>query len=260
MINYNSLVHGDCLDVMKEIDDESIDLILCDLPYGTVDCAWDSIIPFEYLWQQYARIIKHNSAIVLTSSQPFTTKLISSKFDLFKYCWVWQKTRPANYVLAQKHPLKYHEDICVFGFGRLNYFPQMEIGNKPYIKRQLESYDKDKAILHDTRKAGTISSSDGSRYPSSIIKISNDNHNSLHPTQKPVQLFEYLIKTYTKENDLVLDNCAGSCTTAIACMNTNRNYICIEKELEYIEISNERIANHIISKPNISERERYFDL
>lgn len=242
MINNNSIIHGDCLDVMKDIDNKSIDMILCDLPYGTTACKWDTIIPFEPLWEQYKRIIKDNGAIVLTASQPFTSALVMSNPDMFKCAWVWNKTKAANYVQARQMPMKYHEDILVFGKNKLVYNPQMEIG-KPYVKKAV-SVAKEGTVFIDTRKIGDININTGTRFPSSIIKISNDNHNSLHPTQKPVALFEYLIKTYTNEGDLVLDNCAGSGTTGIAAINTNRNYILIEKDETYYQLIKKRIDEH----------------
>jgi len=237
----NKLFMGDCLEIMPQIPDKSIDMILCDLPYGTTACKWDTIIPFEPLWEQYKRIIKDNGAIVLTASQPFTSALVMSNIKMFKCSWVWNKTKATNYVKARQMPMKYHEDILVFGKNKIAYNPQMDIG-KPYVKRAV-SVAKEGTIFIDTRKVGEININKGTRFPSSIIKISNDNHNSLHPTQKPVALFEYLIKTYTNEGDLVLDNCAGSGTTGVACKNLNRKFCLIEKEEKYCEIIKERLQN-----------------
>jgi len=240
---YGVLYHGDCLDIMPMLADKSIDMVLCDLPYGTTACKWDTIIPFEPLWEQYKRIIKDNGAIVLTASQPFTSALVMSNPDMFKCTWVWNKTKATNYVKARQMPMKYHEDILVFGKNKLVYNPQMEIG-KPYVKKAV-SVAKEGTVFIDTRKIGDININTGTRFPSSIIKISNDNHNSLHPTQKPVALFEYLIKTYTNEGDLVLDNCAGSGTTGIACIRHKRRYIMIEKEEKYCEICVKRIESEL---------------
>jgi len=237
----NKLFMGDCLEIMPQIPDKSIDMILCDLPYGTTACKWDTIIPFEPLWEQYKRIIKDNGAIVLTASQPFTSALVMSNIKMFKCSWVWNKTKATNYVKARQMPMKYHEDILVFGKNKIAYNPQMDIG-KPYVKRAV-SVAKEGTIFIDTRKVGEININKGTRFPSSIIKISNDNHNSLHPTQKPVALFEYLIKTYTNEGDLILDNCAGSGTTGVACKNLKRKFCLIEKEEKYCEIIKERLQN-----------------
>jgi site-specific DNA-methyltransferase (adenine-specific) len=206
---------------------------------GTTACKWDTIIPFEPLWEQYKRIIKDNGAIVLTASQPFTSALVMSNPDWFKCTWVWNKTKATNYVKARQMPMKYHEDILVFGKNKLVYNPQMEIG-KPYVKKAV-SVAKEGTVFIDTRKVGDININTGTRFPSSVIKISNDNHNSLHPTQKPVALFEYLIKTYTNEGDLVLDNCMGSGTTGVACKNLNRNFIGMELDPEYFKIAGKRI-------------------
>ena len=243
MLEINKLYLGDCLEVMKAIDDKSIDAIICDLPYGTTACKWDIVIPFEKLWQSYKRIVKDNGAIVLTASQPFTSALVMSNTDMFKCTWVWNKTKATNYVKARQMPMKYHEDILIFGKNKLIYNPQMETG-KPYVKKAV-SVAKEGTVFVDTRKIGDININTGTRFPSSIIKISNDNHNSLHPTQKPVPLLEYLIKTYTNEGDLVLDNCIGSGTTAIAAINTGRNWIGIEKEQKYYDIAKKRISAHM---------------
>ena len=240
----NKIYNEECLEGMKKIPDKSIDMILCDLPYGTTACKWDAIIPFEPLWEQYERVIKDNGAIVLTASQPFTTKLINSNIGNFKYSWVWKKSKATNYVQARKRPLKYHEDIVVFAKKQHTYNPQMRKGFKPYKKTQKENYDKDKSVFKDTRAPGSVSVSSGERFPSTVIEFSNPNNKSIHPTQKPVALFEYLIKTYTNENETVLDNCMGSGTTAIACINTNRNYIGFELDEEYYKASLDRIEEH----------------
>jgi len=229
----NLVIQGDCLEVMKDIPDKSIDMILCDLPYQTTACKWDILIPFEPMWEQYKRIIKDNGAIVLTASQPFTSALVMSNIKDFKYSWVWNKKKQGNHGLAKYQPLKIHEDILVFGG---NYKPQMIIGKM----RLKGGYNKKNTIATGMKLIQPRL--DNNYYPKSIIEISNANQNGkTHPTQKPVALFEYLIKTYTNEGDLVLDNCAGSGTTGVACKNTNRNYILIEKEKEYIDIINNRL-------------------
>ena len=238
----NSVIHGDCLEEMKNIPDKSIDMILCDLPYGTTACKWDSIIPFEPLWEQYERIIKDNGAIVLTATQPFATKLINSNIDLFKYELIWDKAKPSSGLHAKIQPLRSHENILVFGRGRITYNPQMV-----QAKRRV---DKEREIPNGEAFNGKVVKrvydNKGLKYPKSILTISNANQKGkVHPTQKPVELFEYLIKTYTNPGDTVLDNAAGSGTTAIASINTGRNYILIEKEKEYIDIINQRIADHL---------------
>jgi len=237
------LMQGDCLELMQTIPDKSIDMILCDLPYGTTACKWDTVIPFEPLWEQYERAIKDNGAIVLTAIQPFTSALVMSKPDLFSHSWVWKKTKATNYVQARKKPMKYHEDIVVFAKKQHTYNPQMRKGFSPYKKAQRENYDKDGAVFKDTREPGSVSVSNGERFPSTVIEFSNPNNKSIHPTQKPVELFEYLIKTYTNEGETVLDNCMGSGTTGVACVNTNRNFIGIELDPDYFKIAEKRIAD-----------------
>lgn len=239
----NKILQGDCLELMKDITDGSIDMILCDLPYGTTACKWDVIIPFEQLWVQYKRIIKPNGAIVLTASQPFTSTLVMSNLKMFKYEWIWEKHQGTNPMSAKISPLKSHENIVVFSKGKTIYNPQMEIG-KPYNgfssdKTQSEVYGGGKSVHRDNK--------DGSRYPKTVLKFTKDKGKRIHPTQKPVLLFEYLIKTYTNEGDLVLDNCAGSATTAIAALNTNRRCICMEKDETYFEVGKKRVEEHIKS-------------
>ena len=233
----NKIYNEECLEGMKKIPDKSIDMILCDLPYGTTACKWDAIIPFEPLWEQYERVIKDNGAIVLTASQPFTTKLIDSNIDLFRNCWVWNKKISGNPLLAKHQPLKVHEDICVFSKKRHNYYPQMRKG-------KMRKKGGGRSKLFDMEMSAKYSDE---YYPISIIEFSNAKR-GVHPTQKPVALFEYLIKTYTNEGETVLDNCMGSGTTAIAAINTNRNYIGFELDQEYYKTSIERINNHIKDK------------
>ena len=235
----NKIIQGDCLEVMKQIPDKSIDMILADLPYGTTACKWDTIIPFEPLWKQYERVIKDNGAIVLTASQPFTTKLIMSKLDWFRYTWVWNKRKAGNIFLAKMQPMKIHEDIVVFSKKPHNYFPQMIKRDKIKISKNYGTGESMGGNKKKEDKKYTYTH----KYPESIIDISNANQKGkIHPTQKPVALLEYLIKTYTNEGDTVLDNVAGSGTTGVACKNLNRNYILIEKEQEYIEIIKARLS------------------
>jgi len=234
MLNINTVYLGDCLEVMKDIPDNSIDMILCDLPYGTTACKWDTIIPFEPLWEQYNRIIKDNGAIVLFGSEPFSSALRMSNIKNFKYDWIWNKKLAGNGILAKRQPLKIHEIISVFNSNI--YIPQM-------TKRKMRK----KMGLKESEITGGNSFAkeyvNDEYYPVSIqeFSIANLRRGRLHPTQKPVELLEYLIKTYTNEGDLVLDNCAGSGTTGVACKNLNRNYILIEKEPEYIDIINKRL-------------------
>ncbi|MFA7070524.1 MAG: site-specific DNA-methyltransferase [Sulfurimonas sp.] len=233
----NSLIHGDCLQVMKFIEDKSIDMILCDLPYGIVACAWDTIIPLESLWEQYKRIIKKNGVICLTAVQPFTSELVMSNKKWFKYEWIWEKSNGTNFFNCTKMPLRAHENILIFYANSITYNPQKTIGNK-YKKKQGRVPEIYSNSIYDKT---TTDNTDGSRFPKTILKVNYDNMDKIHPTQKPISLFDYLIKTYTNEKDVVLDNCAGSGTTAIAAIRLNRNYILIEKELTYYELAKKRI-------------------
>ena len=228
------LLQGDCLELMKDIPDGSVDMILCDLPYGTTRNKWDSVIPLEPLWEQYERIIKDNGAIVLTAQTPFDKVLGASNLNMLRYEWIWQKEAGTGFLNAKKMPLKDHENILVFYKKLPTYNPQMRTGFKPYeIKKghHGSNYGKDK---------GTVTVSGGERYPLTVISFSRDK-NKLHPTQKPLALMEYLIKTYSDEGETVLDNCMGSGTTGIACKNLSRNFIGIELDEEYFKIATERI-------------------
>lgn len=231
----SEIIHGDCLEVMQTLPDKSIDCIICDLPYGITACKWDVVIPFEPLWEQYKRIIKPNGAIALFGSQPFTSALVMSNPKWFKYDWVWNKRKATGHQLVKFQPLRLKEDILVFYKHQPTYNPQMTEGmsykSKPRNKNLCGVY----GIVGQYRN-----DSSGKRYPKNIIEFSFE-HKPIHPTQKPVALFEYLIKTYTNEGDLVLDNCAGSGTLAIAALNTNRRYICIEKDDHYFEVMRNRI-------------------
>ena len=243
----NVCYQGDCLEVMKGIEDKSIDMILADLPYGTTACKWDTIIPFEPLWEQYKRIIKDNGAIVLTASQPFTSALVMSNVKYFRYNLIWNKRKSSSALHAKIQPLRIHEDIVIFSKNKTVYNPQMVQG-KPRVDKE-NKISNGEAFGNNTvtRK---YENKEGLYYPKSILDISNaDQTNKVHPTQKPVALFEYLIKTYTNENDLVLDNTAGSGTTGVACQNTNRKFILIEQDEKYCEVIKERVGCEII-KPN----------
>jgi site-specific DNA-methyltransferase (adenine-specific) len=239
MLEKNKIYNGDCLEIMKSIEDKSVDMILCDLPYGTTACKWDVIIPFEPLWEQYKRIIKDNGAIVLTASQPFTSALVMSNVKMFKYEWIWNKKQSGSFLLAKYQPLKITESVCVFSKGKTNYSPQMRTG-----KLRKKGGSKYKSELY--ANLGSEVKYNDQYFPTNIVEFSLANKsNRTHPTQKPVALFEYLIKTYTNEGETVLDNCSGSGTTAIACINTNRNYICIEKDKTYFDKSVERVEKHL---------------
>jgi len=239
---------GDCLEVMKTIPDKSIDMILCDLPYGTTACKWDTIIPFEPLWEQYKRIIKDNGAIVLTASQPFTSALVMSNIKMFKYEWVWNKDKAGNIMCSGYQPMKVHENILVFSKSKTVFNKQITEAKIKNIRPTGKEYKNRDGIIGVHNWKHSDSRDNTKRNPKTLINISSisaecNNVNRLHPTQKPVALFEYLIKTYTNEGDLVLDNCAGSGTTGVACKNLNRNCILIEKDETYFKIAERRINN-----------------
>jgi site-specific DNA-methyltransferase (adenine-specific) len=238
----NQIIQGDCLVEMQKIEDKSIDMILCDLPYGTTACKWDTIIPFKPLWEQYKRIIKDNGVIVLTASQPFTSALVMSNIKMFKYCWIYEKSQGCNFAQCNHMPMATHEDICVFGSFGLSKNAKTQPVYNPQGLKDCHIVKKDKIY---TEHRPSLQERDyirkKSNYPRQIIKFNKET--GLHPTQKPVALFEYLIKTYTNEGDLVLDNCIGSGTTAIACINLKRNFIGIEKEQKYVDIANKRIKD-----------------
>ena len=229
---------------MDEIPDESVDMILCDLPYGTTDCKWDSIIPFEMLWEQYNRIAKTNAAIVLFSAQPFTTKLIHSNLKHFRYCWYWKKANVTGGIFCKYQPMRCIEDICVFYRKMPTYNPQGIVRlDKPKINKVSNS-----EIM---RKKKNPSTQTHTGYPKHILEFSGVNVGSkerFHPTQKPVDLLEYLVKTYTNEGDIVLDNCMGSGSSGVACGNAGRKFIGIEKEPKYFEIAKRRIDDSFIGK------------
>ena len=233
------LYNGDCLELMNNIPDKSIDMILCDLPYGATRCKWDVIIPFEPLWEQYNRIIKDNGAIVLTATQPFTSKIVLSNIKGFKHEWIWQKEQGVGFQIAKYRPLQEHESVLVFTANgeKVNYYPIKEkIGKIKKIKRNGNNGNSETSPLKYSDNRVSIYTE---KYPTSIKKFKRDK--GLHPTQKPVALLEYLIKTYTKENEIVLDNCMGSGSTGVACVNTNRNFIGMELDNNYFNTAKERI-------------------
>ena len=227
-------MQGDCLELLGGVQDMSIDLILCDLPYGTTRNKWDKVIDLDKLWEHYNRIIKDNGAIVLFSQQPFSAKLINSNPKMFRYEWIWEKEQGTGFLNAKKMPLKSHENILVFYKKPPVYNPQMRTGFKPYKAKQKSAgsnYDKSKPVV-------TISN--GERYPLDVISFKREGK-KLHPTQKPVALLEYLIKTYTNEGGLVLDNCMGSGSTGVAALELDRNFIGIELDKHYFDTATKRI-------------------
>lgn len=240
MLEINKIHQGDCLELMKYIPDKSINMILCDLPYGTTNCKWDSIIDLNLLWKQYERIIKERGVILLTAQTPFDKVLGYSNLNLLKYEWIWEKTSATGHLNAKKMPMKAHENILVFYRKQPKYNPQKTQNHTP-----VHSYTK-KDNSDGEVYGKTISVSGGGntdRYPRSIQIFSSDKQKcKLHPTQKPEALFNYLIKTYTNKRDIVLDNCIGSGTTAVSCIKTGRNFIGIELDENYCEIARKRLG------------------
>ena len=235
-----NLMQGDCLELMKDIPDGSVDLVLTDPPYGTTACKWDSVIPFEPMWEQLNRIIKPNGAICLFGSEPFSSALRMSNIKNFKYDWIWEKTKASGFLNAKKAPLRAHEVVSVFYKIQCTYNAQFSFGHKPYKK--LNVSDGATSVYGKIDKRGLVKESkDGRRYPRTIIKFNNPNNKSLHSTQKPVALLEYLIRTYTNEGETVLDFTMGSGSTGVACVNTNRHFIGIELDEGYFNIAKKRI-------------------
>lgn len=252
MLKKITLWQGDCLELMKDIPENSIDMVLADLPYGTTACKWDIVLPFERLWSEYMRICKDDAAIVLFGSQPFTSLLVGSNLRGFKYEWIYKKSAGSNFATLKYQPFKEHENVLVFGTSKksVRYYPQMEdrhgseIGKTRKAARQV-SIEKCQTEVYggikhdrDTRNYGEL------RYPSSVQAFNNrkQSDRGLHPTQKPVAIMEYLIRTYTSEGDIVLDNCMGSGTTGVACVNTGRRFVGIELEKDYFSIAKKRIS------------------
>jgi len=249
LVSRSTFYQGDCLVEMDKIADKSVDAIICDLPYGTTNCKWDSVIPFEPLWKHYNRIIKNGCPIVLFGSQPFTTLLIQSNFDDFKYALVWSKKMTSGFANAKYQPMKAHEDILIFGKGKVTYNPQMTERDEAELKRLSH-----KSVVTTKSEHRAVKGISGNRYdnklkyPNSIINIPAVMNNSPeklpHSTQKSLAIMEYLIKTYTNEGETVLDNCMGSGTTGVACKNLGRNFIGIEKDQKYFEIAKNRINEY----------------
>lgn len=256
------LYNGDCLELMKDIPSKSIDMILCDLPYGTTACKWDNIIPFEPLWEQYNRVIKDNGVVVLFGSQPFTSKLIMSNIKNYRESIVWLKNKAGSGLQAKQKHIKCHEDIVIFSkTGKYTFNPQKWLVDKKEFLTQRKTFNEIEVgnnVYSKMIKKQKID--DGTRNPISIVscrvpfntsnskKYSEDVEIRLHPTQKPVELLEYLIKTYTVEGETVLDNCMGSGSTGVACVNTNRNFIGIELDENYFEIAKKRIGEYKINE------------
>jgi site-specific DNA-methyltransferase (adenine-specific) len=241
------LMMGDCLELMADIPDGSVDMILCDLPYGTTACKWDSVIPFEPLWAHYRRLARPGAAIVLTASQPFTSALVMSNVKQFRHEWVWLKNRGTNPLLSKIAPMKRHESVLVFGVTSVTYLPQMREG---------KSY---KGFASDVSKIGEVYRSlrsehrdnpEGHLLPITPLEFKCEFGH--HPTQKPVALMEYLIKTYTNPGDVVMDNCMGSGTTGVACVNTDRGFIGIERDPEYFNISQVRITEALVNRMSVA--------
>jgi DNA modification methylase len=235
------LMHGECLELMQDIPAGSVDMVLCDLPYGVTACKWDTVIPMDQLWEQYKRVIKPNGAIVLFGMQPFSAALIMSNPKWFRYEWIWRKNNVTGFLNAKKRPLIEHENILVFSADPTKYYPQFSKADKMRSPRLLNGKTSDNyRIVHNCY----LKEDKGERYPKTVLEVPVQIHSGpdkFHPTQKPVPLCEYLIKTYTLEGETVLDNTMGSGTTGVACVNTGRNFIGIELEQKYFEISKQRI-------------------
>ena len=249
MENYQ-LINGDCLEEMKNISDKSIDMILCDLPYGTTKNKWDCIIPFDKLWEQYNRVIKDNGAIVLFGNGIFTAELIISNKKMWRYNLVWDKVLPSGFLNAKKMPMRNHEDVCVFYKKLPTYNPQMWIGEECHSRGNvIGKSQKDFSRNTNYGDFSAVETEGNLKYPKSILTFSKPHPSiSIHPTQKPVELLEWLIKTYTNEGETVLDNCMGSGSTGVACVNTNRKFIGIELDKDYFIIAKDRINKTIDNK------------
>ena len=236
------LLHGDCLELMATLPDASIDMVMCDLPYGTTACAWDSVIPFDALWAQYRRVVKRDGAIVLTASQPFTSALVMSNAKMFKYQWVWDKKIPSGMSYARFQPMRRHEDVLVFCAGRVPYNPQMSVRDKP-----IKGGGMSKGETTNNQNLVALKKTYELKNPTTILTFDKI-RKGLHPTQKPVALMEYLIKTYTNEGDTVLDNTMGSGTTGVACMNTRRDFVGIERDPKYYAIACARVFDALVAR------------
>ncbi len=239
------IYNEECLECMSYLPPASVDMVMADLPYQTTACKWDTLIPFDPLWEQYRRVCKKNAAIVLTASQPFTSALVMSNVKDFKYSWVWEKNRGTGFLDSKKRPLKFHEDVLVFYSFQPTYLPIKTLGKKSHSTgaKEGERMVRKKSDIYHGDSDVVASDESGMNYPRSVIKFNGLPPSSarVHPTQKPVALMEYLIKTYTNPGDVVLDNTMGSGTTGVACMNTGRRFIGIERDAEYFKIAEKRI-------------------
>ena len=233
------LLQGDCLKLMAKLAAQSVDMILCDLPYGTTACKWDTVIPFEPLWEQYKRLIKKNGAIVLFGSEPFSSALRMSNIKQYKYDWIWDKVRPSGFQIAKYVPMKRHEIVSVFCDGTPNWNPQKEKRDKPVKGRVASSSDSSPLAYND----GVVRTYDDKNPQSILVYSKQSDGKYVHPTQKPVALLEYLIRTYTNEGDVVLDNTMGSGTTGVACKILKRSFIGMELDAEYFKIASKRIKD-----------------
>jgi len=243
MMSKIELIQGDCIERMKDIPDGSVDMVLADPPYGTTACKWDSTIPLEPMWEQLKRVIKPNGAIVMTASQPFTSALIMSNAKKFKHLWTWVKDKPVGHLVAKKRPMQASEDVVVFAYSPCTYNPQMVKLDKPYYG----GLETKRSELCGGKQGVTKRKLYTHRYPTTILKFTGVPHGkNLHPTQKPVALMEYLIKTYTSEGETVLDFAMGSGTTGVACANLGRDFIGIELDEKYFKIAEDRIRNHSV--------------
>lgn len=238
----NKIYNMDCLEGMKQLEDKQVDMILCDLPYGTTACEWDEVIPLDKMWKEMIRISKDNCAMVFTASQPFTSKLVMSNIKMFKHEWIWKKQKASNFMSFKFHPAKYHENIIVFGKKKVKYNPQMWMieenkkDKRKTINNPITNKDCHLGSIKRIRKED-----DGSRYPKSILEINKSINKNVHPTQKPIELFKYLIKTYSNKNDLILDCVMGSGTTALACKQLGRKCIGIEISQKYCDVIYRRL-------------------
>lgn len=239
-IELNTIYNEDCLETMKRMPDNFVDLVLTDLPYGSTACTWDTIIPFDALWEQWNRVVKKDGAIVLTASQPFTSLVVNSNIKAYKHHWIWQKERGTGFQVAKYRPMMKTEDVIVFCRGKLTYNPQMTKRDKPLKYRYPKVQSRSNPLASYSDKV-VISTE---KYPENILSFKTER--GLHPTQKPVAFFEYLIKTYSNEGDVVMDNCMGSGTTAVASQNLNRNYIGSEISKEYCDIAEQRLRQAVL--------------
>ena len=248
----SQLFHGDCFEIMNTIPNKSVDMVLCDLPYGMTKNRWDIVLPFEDLWEQYNRIVKENGAVLLFGCNPFTAQLICSNLNDFRYTLVWEKNKSSDFLNSKRKPLKSHEDIAVFYKKQPVYNPQFTYG-KPY-KRWNKQKAVDKQTNYGSHKANVAESTDGRRYPTTVLKFARKERPN-HPTEKPVELLRWLIRTYTNEGDTVLDNCMGSGSCGEAAITENRQFIGIEKNQDYFEFAKNRM-NSIGEAPQSSKRKR----